>query len=154
MAKARKKIEIDSYPNLFIYAGGGGVETCSGIPGMINEMMLQSFDNKIRIFPVFPSDQKASFYQLRTFGAFLVSSAIDKGNVKFVIIESEKGRNCSIINPWKNKKVTLFRDGKPSETVSGENVTFVTKPGEVIEVIPEGGNFVEMEVFLKNNSLN
>jgi hypothetical protein len=71
MAKARERLEKNAYPNLWLPTDGGGIETCSAVPGMINEMMLQSHRGVIRVFPVFPRDQKASFYRLRTFGAFL-----------------------------------------------------------------------------------
>jgi len=148
ISKARKKIEKSSYPNLWIYAGGGGIETCSGIPGMINEMMLQSHENIIRVFPVFPNRGKASFYRLRTFGAFLVSSSIENGNIRFLIIESEKGKNCTIQNPWQNKKITIYRNGKRSETLTGDLLSFPTKPGEFISVIPEGGRNIKIEEIL------
>lgn len=130
LAKAREKIAKYSYPNLWIRAGGGGIETCSGIPGMVNEMMLQSHRDVIRVFPVFPSDQKAAFYRLRTFGAFLVSSAIDAGVVRHVVIESEKGRQCNIVNPWPNSAARLLRNGKAGEEVSGDIFRLTTKPGE------------------------
>jgi hypothetical protein len=148
ISKARQKIERSSYPNLWIYAGGGGIETCSGIPGMINEMMLQSHKDIIRVFPVFPDHGRASFYRLRTFGAFLVSSAIENGNIRFLIIESEKGKKCIIRNPWQNKIITIFRNGKKSETLSGEYLTFKTKSGELISIVPEGGRDIKTEEFL------
>jgi hypothetical protein len=151
MIKARRKIEQYAYPNLHISAGGGGVETCSGIPGMINEMMLQGHEGIIRIFPVFPSNQKASFYRLRAFGAFLFSSKIENGIVRLIIIESEKGKNCTIVNPWPDKKITLYRDGKIAETLAGNNVTFATRTGELITIVPEGGKNIEMQKFLKNH---
>jgi hypothetical protein len=151
MIKARRKIQQYAYPNLHISAGGGGVETCSGIPGMINEMMLQGQGGIIRIFPVFPSNQKASFYRLRAFGAFLFSSKIENGIVRLIIIESEKGKNCTIVNPWPDKKITLYRDGKIAETLAGNNVTFATRTGELITIVPEGGKNIEMQKFLKNH---
>jgi alpha-L-fucosidase 2 len=151
MIKARRKIQQYAYPNLHISAGGGGVETCSGIPGMINEMMLQSHGGIIRVFPVFPSNQKASFYRLRTFGAFLFSSKIENGNVRLIIIESEKGKNCTIDNPWPDRKITLYREGKIAETLAGNNVTFATKAGELITIVPEGVKNIEMQEFLKNH---
>jgi len=151
MTKARKKIIQYAYPNLFISAGGGGVETCSGIPGMINEMMLQSHVDIIRIFPEFPSGQKASFYRLRTFGAFLVSSAIENGNIRFIILESEKGRNCTILNPWQNKNIILYREGRITETLSGDYLSFATRAGELITIVPEGEKNIELQEFLKDH---
>jgi hypothetical protein len=138
MAKARAKITKYSCPNLWIRAGGGGIETCSGIPGMINEMMLQSHRDVIRVFPVFPSGRKAAFYQLRTFGAFLVSSAIDGGRVRYVVIESEKGRQCNILNPWPGQTARLLRNGKEGEVLSGDMFRLATKPGEYLALTPFG----------------
>jgi alpha-L-fucosidase 2 len=136
-AKARAKIAVDAYPNLWIYAGGGGIETCSGIPGMINEMMLQSHDDVMRVFPVFPATQKASFYRLRTFGAFLVSSAIDNGTIAQVAIESEMGRPCVLLNPWPGKTVAIHRNGKLAQHLSGTQLQLATTAGEHLLLVPE-----------------
>ena len=136
-AKARAKIAVDAYPNLWIYAGGGGIETCSGIPGMINEMMLQSHDDVMRVFPVFPATQKASFYRLRTFGAFLVSSAIDNGTIAQVAIESERGRPCVLLNPWPGKTVAIHRNGKLAQHLSGTQLKLATAAGEHLLLVPE-----------------
>jgi len=150
MEIAREKIEKYAYPNLWISAVGGGIETCSAIPGMINEMMLQSHDDIIRVFPVFPADQKASFYRLRTFGAFLVSSAIENGLIQYVMLESEKGRECQLMNPWPGETVILYRNGIESEGYSGEILQFTTEPGEKLTLVPEGTNTKEIKVFGSN----
>ncbi len=152
-AKAREKIAKSSYPNLWITAMGGGIETCSGIPGMINEMMLQSHGDVIRIFPVFPANQKASFYRLRTFGAFLVSSAIENGKIQYVIIESEKGRECNILNPWPDKTVRVFRNRKESKATSGTILRLLTEPGEELTLVPEGKNFEEISCPTQKNRM-
>jgi len=143
LAKAREKIAKYAYPNLWIRAGGGGIETCSGIPGMINEMMLQSHRKVIRVFPVFPSNQKASFHRLRTFGAFVVSGAIDNGKVQYVVVESEKGRECRILNPWPGATVRVFRNGKESTPVAGDLLRLATEPGETLRLVPSGPRNVE-----------
>jgi hypothetical protein len=140
MAKARTKIEADGQPNLMIFAGGGGIETCSGIPGMINEMMLQSHGGIVRVFPVFPSSQKATFYRLRTFGAFLVSSAIDQGTIPYVIVESEQGKGLTLQNPWAGRTAVVYRKGKAAETSSDPLLKLKTDPGEKIVVAPEGAD--------------
>ena len=136
LAKARAKIAVDAYPNLWIYAGGGGIETCSGIPGLLNEMMLQSHDDVMRVFPVFPNNQKASFYRLRTFGAFLVSSAIDNGAIAQVVVESEKGRPCVILNPWPGRTVAIHRNGKLAQQMSGQQLHLATTAGEHLLLVP------------------
>jgi hypothetical protein len=148
MSKDREKINKYSYPNLWIFAEGGGLETCSGIPGMINEMMLQSHGGVIRIFPVFPDNQTASFYRLRTFGAFLFSGSIHNGTVGCLIIESGKGRECRLQNPWPALPVALYRDGKKSEILKGRELAFSTRPAESIGLVPEGSEYVRLEAFL------
>lgn len=150
LSMARKKIEKTSYPNLWIFAEGGGLETCSGIPGLINEMMLQSHDGVIRVFPVFPQHESASFFHLRTFGAFLVSSAIVKGEIQYLLIESEKGKTCVIQNPWKDTKISLFRNGKRSEIQEGDRLSFATKSGGAITLVPDGKPYLERLEFLKD----
>lgn len=140
-AQAKEKIEKLSYPNLWIFAEGGGIETCSGIPGMINEMMLQSHNDLMRIFPVFPENQRASFYQLRTFGAFLISSSIDNGKIDYIYIESEKGRDCDILNPWPDRKVLIYGSKKKAEAIKGEELFFKTQEGEKFALVPEGSGY-------------
>ena len=146
--KAKEKIEEYAYPNLWIYAEGGGIETCSAIPGMINEMMLQSHNGVIRIFPVFPRDEKASFYRLRTFGAFLISSEIDDGEIKYIIVESEKGKKCNILNPWPEKDIILYRDGQETGIPSTEILRFDTDTGDMLILAPVGSDLKNlMEIF-------
>ena len=138
LAKARQVIAKRSPPNLWIFSGGGGIETCSGIPGMINEMMLQSHGGVIRVFPVFPAGQKASFYRLRTFGAFLVSGAINKGVVQPIVIESEKGRPCVLQNPWPGKKVIISSKQSQTREISGDVLRLPTVEGESLTLTPQG----------------
>jgi len=72
----------------------------AGIFGMIvNESLLQSHDRKIRVFPALPDDQSGAF-RLRAVGSFMVSSEIEKGEVKYIAIESLVGGPCTVVNPW------------------------------------------------------
>lgn len=132
----REQCRNHSYPNLFIYYGGGGIECCSGVVSCINEMLLQSYENVLRFFPVWPKDMDARFYNLRAVGAFLVSSALKNGNVQYVEIQSEKGRDCMVQNPWLGKAVTVYRNGKKAKTIRGEILTFGTTKGEKISLRP------------------
>ncbi|MBT3202077.1 MAG: hypothetical protein HN350_19415 [Phycisphaerales bacterium] len=150
LAKAREKLAADPYRNLVIPAGGGGIETCSGIPGMINEMMLQSHKGAMRVFPVFPRDQKASFYRLRTFGAFLVSSSIKSGNIRYVLIESERGRECRIVNPWPGEKVVVSRTDGTVKMVSGVEIVLKTCAGERLMLACEGFAVKGVAEFMKD----
>jgi hypothetical protein len=136
VAKAREVIAKRAFPNLWIMAGGGGIETCSGIPGLINEMMLQSHGGVMHVFPVFPSGQSASFYRLRTFGAFLVSGGLVDGVVRHVVIESEKGRPCTLQNPWPGRTVVVSSSRGTSREMSGDRLRLPTVAGERLTLVP------------------
>jgi len=133
----RKHIEAAGYPNGYIFFGGGGVETASPIVGAINEMLLQSYQGVLRIFPDWPKDRDARFGQLRAYGAFLVTSEMAGGEIKNVLIESERGKPCTIQNPWPGRRVALFRNGSRAEGMSGDILTFKTAIGERISIKPE-----------------
>lgn len=124
------------YPNHWINQRGGGIETASAVPSSINEMLLQSHEKVLRFFPVWPKDKDARFGTLRAVGAFLVSSALKDGRVQHVTIVSEKGRDCTVQNPWPDKAVTLSRNDRKAETLNGKRFTFKTAKGERIGLVP------------------
>ena len=66
----------------------------------------------------------------------VVSSALKDGKVRSVMIQSEKGRDCTVQNPWPGKSVTLCRNGKKAETLKGDRFTFKTAKGERITLAP------------------
>lgn len=129
----RKQVSGD-YPNGYVVWPGGGVETSSTVPGAINEMLLQSYEGVLRVFPAWPKDRDAHFGSLRTYGAFLVSSELVKGEVTELTIESDKGRDCTLENPWPGKTLTLYRNGRKAERLTGDKVTFKTSIGEHISI--------------------
>ncbi|MGA2115850.1 MAG: LamG-like jellyroll fold domain-containing protein [Bryobacteraceae bacterium] len=131
----RKHVGGD-YPNGYVVWPGGGVETSSTVPGTINEMLLQSYEGVLRVFPAWPKDRDADFGNLRAYGAFLVSGAMVKGEVKELAIESEKGKDCTLENPWLTKTLTLSRNGRKAESLTGGKVTFKTAVGERISIQP------------------
>jgi hypothetical protein len=90
-------------------------------------------DPVIRVFPAWPKGWDAAFTLLAR-GAFLVSSSIEKDQVGFVEIESRAGASCALRNPWGGVAVTLYRDGKKAETLTGSMLRFATRRGERIVV--------------------
>ncbi|MDP6547272.1 MAG: trehalose hydrolase, partial [Phycisphaerae bacterium] len=91
----------------------------------------------LRFFPVWPKETDARFGNLRTVGAFLVSSALKDGRVRYVFIESEKGRDCTVQNPWPGEAVTLSRNNKKAEMLNGNRFTFKTAKGERFALVPK-----------------
>ena len=136
LAKLRQQLTVGSFPNLMVFCGGGGIENCSAVPATINEMLLQSHEGVMRLFPVWPREQPARFGRLRTWGAFLVSSELRDGEVKSVLIESEKGRECTLQNPWPGRDLALKRNGQAAGKLAGQRVHFQTSAGERIAIQP------------------
>ena len=135
--RLREQCLLRGLPNLFFNNEGGGIENCSGVTGCINEMLFQSYDGILRFSPAWPEDKSAQFIGLRGYGAFLASSEYKGGTVQYVCIESEKGRDCVVQNPWPGKKVRLIRNGSECCILEGEILSFKTSSGEMLELLPE-----------------
>jgi hypothetical protein len=135
MQYLKDRLRIDPYPNLYIVQAGGGIETLAAVPLTINEMLLQSYEGVIRIFPNWSRQLDASFTTLRAYGAFLVSSSLASGKIEFVKLLSEKGRSCQIENPWPESNVQLFRNGKKAEVLTGKVLKFSTHSNETIHLM-------------------
>ena len=142
--------ERAQYPNKlpakpFIQAG---LETQSIYGAAVNEMLLQSNEDKIRIFPAIPVGWQVAFTLLAR-GAFLVSAELKKdGTIPGVFIESKKGGKCLLVNPWKDAKVSIV-DGD----LGGVEVNYqVTKAG-VIDFETKAGHSYLITRFGKSDSL-
>lgn len=130
----KERIQMGSFPNCYIYAAGGGIETLSAVPGTINEMMMQSYEGVIRIFPNWDASMNGSFRDLRAYGAFLVSSSIKDGQIQKVCIKSEKGRPCKIQNPWPGHSVTIYKNRKVWKKKKDDLLQFKTSEGDCFEL--------------------
>lgn len=130
----KKRIEMDVYPNSWIVQGGGGIETLAAVPLTINEMLLQSYEGIIRVFPNWNRKKDASFENLRAYGAFLVTSILKEGLIQGVTLVSEKGRVCKIENPWKGRPVQVIRENGKADILYGEYLQIPTVVGEKVEL--------------------
>jgi hypothetical protein len=99
-------------------------------------MLVQGHEGVLRFFPVWPADRNARFWNLRAEGAFLVAAERKNGTILSVSIRSEKGRPCTVQNPWPGRSVQLIRNGKPGETVTGLRFGFPTERDEEIVLMP------------------
>lgn len=104
------------------------------LPVVINECLMQGYNGTIRLFPNWPIDRNAAFYNLRAAGAFLVSASVKDGKVSNIEILSEAGSPLKIILPWKNgtmqndKGVTQITSNKfETDTEKGEKLIFTPK---------------------------
>lgn len=72
-------IERHGLPNGMFRYDGGGIENSSAIPSTVNEMLLQSYEGVLRLFPVWDRNRYASFRGLRANGAFIVDASLNNG---------------------------------------------------------------------------
>jgi len=79
-------------------------------PMLVNEMLMQSWDGVIRLFPCIPRGLKARFKGLRSVGGFLVSSSFDGEKVGRTEVLSTAGGELRIVNCW--GKVRVYEEGK------------------------------------------
>ena len=99
----------------------------------VQEMLLQSQNGTIRIFPAVPGDWKdVSFKQFRVEGAFLVSAEMRDGKAWQVEVFSEKGGNLSIQLPsgeWILKQGVGQKTGEiwQLKMKKDENLVFISK---------------------------
>ena len=101
----------------------------------INEMLLQSHEGVMRVFPAWPREKPARFARLRAPGAFLVTSELNDGEVRSIIVESERGRPCRLQHPWAaGQAVLLQNDSGRHEIQHGQELKFSTSPGERLRV--------------------
>jgi alpha-L-fucosidase 2 len=73
------------------------LESGFGFANALQELLLQSEDGAIRIFPALPDGWKeASFESLRAVGGYLVSAIYAAGRLQYAKIVSEKGGDVSV----------------------------------------------------------
>jgi len=97
------------------------------------------------IFPAWPKEWDAQFL-LAARGAFLASGSVKQGQIEFVEFYSQKGGQCRVQNPWPDTQVSLYRNGKPAEDLSGKRLAFLTARGEKLTLAPKGSALVEQAV--------
>jgi len=118
-------------------AGMTTIETpMSGVES-INYMLLQSWNDTIRLYPAVPAAwTNMQFSNLRAQGAFLVSADYHSGMVTNVTIFSEKGKLCAIQSPWTNRAIEVREnDVTPVKLIRNGNIfNFTTKTGTTYSI--------------------
>lgn len=109
----------------------------------LQEALLQSASPRpgepevMHLFPAWPKEWNASF-RLLARGGFLVTTAIENGQIRFVELESRRGETCRLRNPW-NKMSRFGEVGGPSHELNGDVLVFATRPGHRYRIVPAGG---------------
>jgi len=102
----------------------------SGVPATaLGEMMLQCHTGLIRIFPAWPRRWDGLF-RLRARTGFMVTAQCAGHKVLLASVESLRGAECRIANPWPDK--AFVRRGDTLVLESDESVlAFPTEPGGI-----------------------
>ena len=103
----------------------------------MNEALMQSHNDKIRVFPAIPSDSSfAGKFTLLARDGFLVSSEREAGEIKYVGLRSLYGKQATVVNPWGTTAIQVRRaaDNAIVTTSSAAEVTFATAANTVYVV--------------------
>ena len=130
----RMLASYQSYPNGFTNNTNGVFEFVGVHLLAMNESLLQSHSDTIRVFPALPADATLSTkFTLLGRDGFLVSSEREAGDIKYVGIKSLYGLQAAVVNPWTGQQVQVRRtsDNGVITTSSGNVISFATSAGQV-----------------------
>jgi hypothetical protein len=116
------------------------IDATIALSAAVTEMLLQSLDGVIRVFPAVPRDWNASFETLRAVGAFLVSARMAAGKTTWVQVDSEHGGPCAVSDPFGCRRACLRVSGAGAEKA----VTIVADEGEIYRFETEAGGSYEL----------
>lgn len=104
-------------------------EPAANIMAGINEMLLQSHDGVIRVFPAAEKDFTGMF-TLQAAKGFTVTSEAADGEILFVHVRSAFDRVCRLAPPWTDAAIRVESGGKNVEfKLNGGIIEFSAKTG-------------------------
>jgi len=133
----RNRLRLREGPGAIDAEHIGGLSSGIHSSLLANATKVPGEDPIIQVFASWPKDWDAEFSLLAR-GGFLVSSSQKKGQIEFAELKSELGQKCRLQNPWNESEVTLYRNGKKAENLSGSLLTFPTRKGETIVIVRVG----------------
>ena len=122
-----QNIKEFALPNRLFRHHGGGIEHLTTVPITINEMLMQSHQGVIRLFPCWNKKSDASFENLRADGAFLVSAELKNEKVISLTIKSLRGRDCTVNCADVKSVVNKIDNTSIPFTKTGDTITFKTQ---------------------------
>jgi hypothetical protein len=93
----------------------------------VGELLVQSVDGIVRVFPAWPKEKSARFENLRAVGGFLVSAEQAGGEVRQVEVLSTVGGRLRLVSPWSSTAVKRSDSAAP------------------VPLKPDGGGIIEIE---------
>jgi hypothetical protein len=135
----------------------GGLSACPYVDGAglsafcLQEMLLQSHEEAIRVLPATPKTWSGLF-RLRARGGFLVSAGFSEGVPKFVEIENLEGRRLAIYHPWARLDQTTVNN--PSVVVcSNQDTRTIASPKAILRFKTKAGEKLLLYVPGRGSSL-
>lgn len=122
--------------NIHLMASHKTIENASATEN-INSLLLQSNEGFIRIFPAASALKDAEFKDLRTEGAFLVSSKLKESQILSLEIKSEAGGECRLLSPCQDRDI-FVKDSKGEIIEYSTNdsiISFNTVKGETYKIV-------------------
>lgn len=142
------------YPNTFHAEGRNPCsETYGGLCRMLQDMLIQSWGERIRIFPAVPNDWKdVVFHNLRAEGGFEVSARLQNGKVIWVKIKNNFDENC-IIEPGFTGDFKVF-GGKIKKESEGVFSLYFEKEKEILLYDGSVNDFIITPVICETKDYN
>jgi alpha-L-fucosidase 2 len=148
MSNLNSEATAQSYNNMAVYHNGGGIENLNVTPSGLDEMLLQSFQNDVKVFADWPANTTAKFGDLLADGDFLISSSIANNSVQYVQAVSQAGGNYVFTNPWPGQSMEYYDNGTDEGTLSGTKITLSTTAGQTIDLAPAGTSLATIDAEL------
>ncbi|WP_246273259.1 glycosyl hydrolase family 95 catalytic domain-containing protein [Phytohabitans houttuyneae] len=129
--------KYQNYPNGMTNNTNGVFEYLGIHLAAMNESLMQSYNDKIRVFPAIPSDSSFNGkFTLLAKDGFLVSSEREASETKYVGLRSLHGKQARVVNPWGTQEIRVRRtsDNAILATTTANEVTFATAANTVYVV--------------------
>jgi alpha-L-fucosidase 2 len=120
------------------YGRAGAWTESLGVTAPLQEMMLQSWDGALRVFPAWPRDLAAGFEDFRAEGALLVSAAWSQGQVQSLQVVSQADARCRLYPPWPSGVKVIDDAGHEVQCIAEDfsRISFATRPGGTYRLEP------------------
>ncbi|GAA2115385.1 glycosyl hydrolase family 95 catalytic domain-containing protein [Actinomadura alba] len=114
--------KYQNYPNALTNNTNGVFEYLGVHLSVMNEALMQSYNDKIRVFPAVPSDSSfVGKFTLLAKDGFLVSSEREAGEIKYVGLKSLYGNQARVVNPWGTQQIQVRRASDNAIVASGSS---------------------------------
>lgn len=124
--------------NTLYREAGPVIETPLSAVQSIHDMLLQSWGDKIRVFPAVPDSWKDIAYKdFRTEGAFLVTARRQEGRTAFISVKSLAGEPCTVVTDMPDPVFSGPRNFQVTR-LQANTYRIDLKKGEEVLIRPKG----------------